>query len=98
MIANSAVLAAMVVLVLGVLLLDAVVFLAPYRSVILDRHLWAFVGSAVLVFVNLFALCYLASRSLLLKDTGRKLAHVEKQLHTGDTIVRDLSARLAEED
>jgi hypothetical protein len=35
---------------------------------------------------------------LFLKDTGRKLAHVEKQLHTGDTIIRDLSERLAEED
>ena len=98
MIANSACLAAMVVLVLGVLLLGAVDFLAPYRGVILERHLWVLVGSAVLVFVNLFALCYLAARSLLLKDTGRKLAHVEKQLHTGDTIVRDLSARLAQED
>ena len=66
--------------------------------VILERYLWAIVGSAVLVFVNLCALCYLVSRRLLLTDTGRKLAHVEKQLHTGDTIVRDLSARLAEED
>ena len=98
MIANSAGLAAIVLLVLGVLLLSAVDFLAPYRDVILERHLWALVGSAVVVFVNLLALCYLTGRSLLLKETGRKLAHVEKQLHTGDTIVRDLSARLAEED
>ena len=41
---------------------------------------------------------YLTGRALFLKDTGRKLAHVEKQLRTGDTIVRDLSERLAEED
>ena len=98
MIANCACLAAVVVLVLSVLLLGAVDFLAPYRAVILERYLWGIVGSMGLVFVNLCALCYLAARSLLLKDTGRTLAHVEKQLHTGDTIVRDLSARLAEED
>ena len=50
------------------------------------------------MFLNLFALFYLIARGLFLKDTGRKLAHVEKQLRTGDTIVRDLSERLAGED
>jgi hypothetical protein len=38
------------------------------------------------------------ARRLLLKDTGRKLAHVEKQLRTRDTIARDLSERLAAEE
>jgi hypothetical protein len=38
------------------------------------------------------------ARRLFLKDTGRKLAHVDRQLHTTDTIVRDLSDRLAEEE
>ncbi|MEA2674984.1 MAG: hypothetical protein QOI92_2176, partial [Chloroflexota bacterium] len=52
----------------------------------------------VVVFLNLFALFYLIARSLFLKETGRKLAVVEKQLRTGDTIVRDLSERLAGED
>ena len=49
-------------------------------------------------FLNLFALCYLAGRGLFLRDTGRKLAHVERQLRTTDTIVRDLSERLAGEE
>ena len=48
----------------------------------------------MVLFLNLFAVFYLAARGLFLKETGRKLAHVEKQLHTGDTIVRDLSERL----
>ena len=36
----------------------------------------------------------------LVDDTGRKLAHVEKQIawNTGDAIVRDLSASLKEDD
>jgi hypothetical protein len=98
MIANSAFLAAMVLMLLTFMFLGEVEFLAPYKRVILHRHLWVIVGSAVVVFVNLFALFYLTSRSLFLKDTGRKLAHVEKQLQTPDTIVRDLSERLAGED
>ena len=98
MMANSAFLAAMVLMLLAFVFLGEVQFLAPYRRIILHRHLWVIVGSAIVVFVNLFALFYLVTRSLFLKDTGRKLAHVEKQLQTRDTIVRDLSERLARED
>jgi hypothetical protein len=35
---------------------------------------------------------------LFLKETGQKLAHVERLLNTPDTVVRDLSARLAREE
>lgn len=97
MIANSAFLAAMVLLLSAFMFLDQVPFLAPYKRVILQRHLWVIVGAAAVLFVNLFAAFYQAGRSLFLKETGRKLAHVEKQLHTSDTIVRDLSERLARE-
>jgi hypothetical protein len=97
-IANSAFLAAMVLLLLLFWLLGAVEFLAPYKRVIFAQYLWVIVGAAVVVFVNLFALAYAVNRSLFLKDTGRKLAHVERQLETGDTIARDLSDRLASEE
>jgi hypothetical protein len=98
MIANSAFVAAMLLLVGSVLLLEQLTFLRPYRRLLLERYLWVLVGSLAVVFLNLFALCYLVSRQLFLKDTGRKLAHLEKQLQTRDTIVRDLSERLAAED
>ena len=73
-------------------------FLAPYKPLILHRYLPVIVGALGVAFVNLFALFYLVARGLFLKETGRKLAHVERQLRTGDTVVRDLSERLAEED
>ena len=98
MIANAAFAAAMVLLLLAFVVMGDVTFLAPYKHLILGRYLWSILSFATLVFLNLFALCYLTGRALFLKDTGRKLAHVEKQLRTGDTIVRDLSERLAEED
>ncbi len=98
MIANSAFLSAMIVLLLAFAVLGQVEFLAPYKHVILGRYLGVIVGALVLVFLNIFACCYLAGRALFLKDTGRKLAHVERQLRTTDTIVRDLSDRLASEE
>jgi hypothetical protein len=73
-------------------------FLSVYKHLIFPQYLWTIVGAIVLVFLNLFGLFYLIARNLFLKDTGRKLAHVERQLRTGDTIVRDLSDRLAEEE
>ena len=98
MIANAAFLAAMVLLLLAFVVMGDVSFLAPYKHLILGPYLWPILSFSTLVFLNLFALFYLTGRALFLKDTGRKLAHVEKQLHTGDTIVRDLSERLAEEE
>ena len=98
MIANAAFLSAMVLLLLAFVVLGDVSFLAPYKYLLLGPYLWPVLSFATLVFLNLFALFYLTGRALFLKDTGRKLAHVEKQLRTGDTIVRDLSERLAEED
>ena len=98
MIANAAFLAAMVLLLLGFSVLGPLQFLAPYKRLIAAQYLWVILGALVIVFLNLFALFYLMARGLFLKETGRKLAHVEKQLRTGDTIVRDLSERLAGED
>lgn len=98
MIANSAVLAAMVLLLLVFALLDQLAFLAPYKRLILQQYLWVILTALVVVFVNLFAVFYAVTRRLFLKDTGRKLAHVEKQLLTPETIVRDLSERLAQDE
>jgi hypothetical protein len=98
MIANSAFLAAMVVVLLLFWLLGELQFLAPYKHVIFPHYLWLVVGSVLVVFLNLFGLFYTVTRSLFLKDTGRKLAHVERQLRTTDTVVRDLSERLAREE
>ena len=98
MIANSAFLAAMLLLLLLFWLLGTLEFLVPYKRHLMDQYAWALIGGAAVVFVNLFALVYAISRLLFLKDTGRKLAHVDRQLGTGDTVVRDLSEQLAREE
>lgn len=98
MIANTAFLAAMILILLLFFVMGQLEFLAAYKHSIFPRYLWTIVGALVLVFLNLFGLLYQVTRSLFLKETGRKLAHVEKQLQTGDTVVRDLSDRLADEE
>ncbi len=100
MIKHAAFLAGILSLGLTMLVLSETTFLAPYKRVIVTRHLWPIVGALVLVFLNLFAAGYLLARVLFLRDTGRKLAHIERQIEdgTGDAIVRDLSARLKEDE
>ena len=97
MIANSAFLAAMLLVLFLFWLLGQIDFLVPYKSVIVGQHLGLIGGAALVVFLNLFALSYALTRGLFLKDTGRKLAHVDRQLGTSDSVARDLSARLDEE-
>jgi hypothetical protein len=38
-----------------------------------------------ILFANLFAATFTLFRKFLLKDTGRKLSHLDKQLHLGET-------------
>ena len=97
MIANSAFLAGLVLLVAIFTSLAQLEFLVPYKRLIIERYLWTLLGVVAVMYVNLFGLFYAISRRLFLKDTGRKLAHVERQLRTSDSIVADLSERLSEE-
>jgi hypothetical protein len=97
-IANSAFLAAMVLLLVLFVVLGELEFLAPYKRLIFGQYLWTIVSAIVLLYLNVFACFYLAGRALFLKDTGRKLAHVEKLLQTPDTVVSDLSERLARDE
>lgn len=77
-------------------LLQECEFLIPYRDLLVQVY-WPWIAAyAALLFVNIFALIYVAVRKLLLKDTGRKLAHLEKQLRTGHSISEELTERLKE--
>jgi hypothetical protein len=78
----------------GILLLQECRFLIPYRHVLFVQYGSVLAAFGAALFVNLFAIVYLACRFFFLKDTGRKLAHLEKQLRTGDSLSRELSRRL----
>jgi hypothetical protein len=80
----------------GFFLLDQCRFLIPYKSLLIERYGTTILLFATALFINIFAAVYFGVRKLLLKDTGRKLAHVEKQLRTGQSISEELTERLKE--
>ena len=92
---TNAVFAATVCL-LGVLLygLQEATFLVPYRQLIWEKYAAIVAAFCGLLFFNLFAFFYLLIRKVFLKDTGQKLAHLEKDLRTGGAVSEELARRL----
>jgi hypothetical protein len=94
MIANALLATTVIMLALALWLLDVCDFLIPYRHALLHDYLGPILAFTAALYVNLFAAIYAITRRLFLKDTGRKLAHVEKQLRTDATVVADLKEHL----
>ena len=80
----------------GFFLVDQCRFLIPYKSLLLERYGVTILLFAAVLFINIYAAVYFGVRKLLLKETGRKLAHIEKQLRTGQSISQELTERLKE--
>ncbi|MBN9662283.1 MAG: hypothetical protein J0H49_29060 [Acidobacteria bacterium] len=81
---------------IGILLLQECNFLIPYRTLLVERYGRVIAIFAAALFFNIYGLMYLFVRKLLLKETGKKLAHVEKQLRSGESISEELTRRLEE--
>ena len=94
MIASAVFVTTILFLALGIFLLQECQFLIPYRHVLFIRYGSVLFGFAAALFINLFAAVYLICRWVFLKDTGRKLAHLEKQLRTGTTPSDELYRKL----
>jgi hypothetical protein len=98
MLANSLFVTTILFLALLLFLLGECTFLIPYRMLLVNKY-----GTTILVFLaalflNVFAAIYLGARKLFLKDTGRKLAHVERQIRTGSSISEELTQRLKDQE
>ena len=94
MIANTAFLAVLTVFLLVGWLAGELQFLAPYRAALFDLYGTVIVGAVVLVFVNVSALYYALARWLFLRDTGRKLMHIDRQLIASEGVHEDLPPHL----
>ena len=90
MIANSAFLAAITVFLLAGWLAGELRFLAPYKTVLFTNHASLLGGVTLVLFLNLCATYYSVARWLFLRDTGRKLLHLDRQLSTDDAAIEDL--------
>lgn len=94
MMANAACLAGLAVFLLAGWLAGELRFLAPYKATIFREYGMHIGAGTLLVFLNLAAAFYAIGRSLFLRDTGRKLTHIDRQLSTPDGAHPDLRAHL----
>lgn len=87
MIANALILTIALLLALGFWLMDELKFLIPYRHILMQQYGAVIAAAASILFVNVFAAVYAAQRKFFLKDTGRKLTHVDNQATAGNSPV-----------
>jgi hypothetical protein len=95
MIQNTAFGAALTTFLVVAWLADELSFLAPYKDGLFQRYGWLIAGSILLLFLHLSALYYGIARWLFLRDAGRKLTHIDRQLGTAEGLHADLQAPLA---
>lgn len=83
MIANALLITVTLLLAYGFWLTDQLKFMAPYKSVLFHEYGPVLVGAAGVLFLNVFGAALLLQRKFFLKDTGRKLFHLDQQFHAG---------------
>jgi len=84
-IANALILTVALLLALGFWLMGELKFLIPYRHILIHQYGTVILTWIAVLFVNLFAAVYTIERKFFLKDTGRKLTHVDKQVAAGQS-------------
>lgn len=94
MIANTAFLAALTVFLLAGWLAGELRFLAPYKTALFHLYGTAIGGGVLLVFLHLCAFYYAVARWLFLRETGRKLTHLDRQIIAAEGVREDLPPEL----
>ena len=85
MVANALLVTIALLLALGFWLMGELKFFIPYKGVLLKVY-GTFIGGYIATLcLNLFAAAFAFNRKFFLKDTGRKLSHLDKQLQVGET-------------
>jgi hypothetical protein len=83
MIANALILTIAILLAIGFWLMGELKFFIPYRAVLLHQYGTAILVFLAVMFINVFGIVFAVNRRFFLKDTGRKLSHLDKQLQVG---------------
>jgi hypothetical protein len=98
MIANAVFVATLVFLALGFWLSNQLRFLTPWRSLILHQELYDIVVYSALLFANILGLAIWVERKFFLRDTGRKLKHLDQEIHSGHSeLSEEITAQFGEE-
>jgi len=89
MIANALLLTIALLLAYGFWLMDQLKFMAPYKSVVFHAYGTVILTSTAILFSNIFGTVLLLQRKFLLKNTGRKLSHLDRQFQVGQIEMPD---------
>jgi hypothetical protein len=85
MIANAVFVATLIFLALFFWTARELAFLSPWRSLILHTYLPSISLYCTLLFANILGLTIWIERKFFLRDTGRKLKHLDQEIHTGQS-------------
>lgn len=98
MLANAVFIATLIFLALGFWLSHELRFLIPWRSLILHQYLRGILLYCALLFANLLGLAVWLERKFFLRDAGRKLKHLDQEIHSGDSeLSEEITAQFGKE-
>ena len=83
MFANAVFVATLIFLALGVWLIGELRFLVPWRGLIVHEYAQSIALYCGLLFANMLGLAIWIERKFFLRDTGRKLKHLDQEIHSG---------------
>ena len=95
MIANALFLTVAMLLAYGFWLLEELKFMAPYKTVLFHAYGRTLLIAVAVLFLNVFGAVLAINRKFFLKDTGRKLTHLDRQFQVEQ---KDLPVTVAEEE
>lgn len=95
MVANSILITIAIMLAIGFTLMGELKFFIPLKIVIWTAYSAYILSYCGLLFANIFAAAFALNRKFFLKDTGRKLAHLDKQFIVGHS---DVPAEVSDEE
>ena len=84
MVATALLFTLAIVLGIAFFLMGELKFLVVYKTLLLNQYTGLIVAYSGLLFINLFAAIYALNRKFFLKDTGKKLSHLDKQFRIGE--------------
>ena len=98
MVANAVFVATLIFLALGFWLMHELSFLVPWRDLILHDYLQDIALYCGLLFTNILGLTVWVERKFFLRDTGRKLKHLDQEIHSGQSeLSEEITAQFGEE-
>jgi hypothetical protein len=97
--ANAVLVATLIFLALGFWLSHELQFLIPWRSLILHQYWKPIAAYCALLFVNILGLTIWIERKFFLRDAGRKLTHLDQEIHSGHSALsEEIISRFGDDD